>query len=566
MLANQSVPAVDSDAAMNVGDPIPELRFPGDPACVPACILIVDDEERMCASLAALLSRAGYNVEATAEAEGALQWLKTRTYDLVIADIKMPGVDGLELLRVARQADPDALVILMTGYGSLDSAVAAIGSGAYDYLLKPIEFPALELVVKRAFEKRRADLSRRALLAELQAKNELLSRKFAQLDALYQAARSLAVARDLDELLVKIVTLATEVIGARVGSIMLVEPETQGLVVKAALGLEPEIVRTTRLPFGSSIAGYVAQRSEPVVVADVETDSRFARVAKAKYETKSLLCAPLVVKQEVLGVINLADKRGGGVFGPDDLQLLVTFASQVAVAIDDARQIEQALQNARRLVTMGSLLSEISHDLKAPLTNIRGSLQILREKLARSPEAAEILKATEGEVYRLTELVKELVDFSNPNKYHLQRADLSGVIRRALKLVESDLAKKKIDLRLRMTADLPPIFLNENELIEMLLNLITNAFEGMPDGGILEVGAQGEQGDVRVWVKDSGAGISPERLPRIFERYYTTKPTGTGLGLPIVERIVKAHNGTITVESTPGKGTTFAVTFPGAER
>ncbi len=687
-----------------------------------ARILVVDDERGMCESLKTLLSKVGHEVTTVERGEEALKKIKKDNFDLVITDIKMPRVDGLDILKAARKKDEDALVILMTGYASLESAISALNQGAYDYLMKPLEFSELKLTVKRALEKRRVEKDRLKLLAELRKKNMELKKKVAELDALYKAGTSLSTTKDLKVLLHRIVSLATKVIEAKSGSIMLIQKPENVLTIEAAIGLSPDIVKHTRLEMGSSIAGYVALKRTPLMVKDINKDSRFSHLSKKHYATRSLLCVPLMVKDKVLGVINLSDKLTGAPFTQNDLKLLTTFASQAAIAIDDTEHFNQnlmkltelqvlyeiaselsfiedskkifdfvfqkikailpvefalwfdwnertnelvlnflqgcenkqkslivslakddvydsekvnikikkklkdiqdlyphlrtlasfpiiaeksvhgvlsvgnyqkrllseeqkrlisiiisqsasvhekqkSLLNASRLLTMGNLVSEITHDLKKPLTNIRGILQLLRERWSKAKEKEKYFNLVEEEIFRLDELVKEIVNFSNPYKYEMEKRDIVSILDRALKLVEQDLVTRHIALK-KEYKEGHTVLADKNQMMEVFLNIILNSMEAMPQGGELRVSnsiyknpKEGRE-FVRVIIADSGCGIPPENLNRIFDRYFTTKKEGTGLGLAVVQRIVKAHGGYVSVKSQPKKGTSFFVDLP----
>lgn len=701
-------------------------------------IIIIDDEQRMRDSLAALLAGDGYVVETFGSAKEAAEAIKHTRTDLVISDIRMPEMDGLELLKLVKAVDEDIPVILMTGFASLQSALEAIAEGAYDYLLKPVEFTNLELAVRRALERRRSGLERLRLLEELKLSNFLQQRRIAELDALYEAGKSIGSTSNLRELLRQIVTLASAVTEAQVASIMLLDERGEHLRIEAALGLSKEIIEKTKLAVGESIAGYVARTGEPLLVEDVEQDDRFKRINQERYGAASLLCAPLTIKHKIIGVINMANKADGEVFTQNDLRLLTTFASQAAVAVDDANQFEKnrrrltefeilnelsteipslnslndfqrilvaklrrvfpidvsiwfqidqasstavpaggdgainlpltdsggidlqkaqkptpalkldldtidpeqvselseivqqqvvasetttvrgraymaipvlrfekieyllylaadvdrtysqddislaklvisqaallfekerSLLNATRLLTMGNMISEISHDLRKPLTSIRGGLQILKQ---RYPEigSSEFLSSTEEEIHRMNELVRELVDFSNPNKYETQKLDLRQVIQRAIELVTPDLQKRKIKVASSFDEAPWQIIINKNQILEVFLNLFINAVDAMPNGGSLTIKGLIERPEhkkvdyLAVLVTDTGVGIKKEHLARIFDRYYTTKPEGTGLGLAVVERVMSAHGGTLAVESKEGQGTTFKLYFP----
>lgn len=686
-------------------------------------ILVIDDEKRMCDSLSTLLAGGGYQVATFQDSERAAEEIKTGRFDLIISDIRMPGLSGLDLLRLARTVDPQALVVLMTGYGSLESAIEAINHGAYDYLLKPVEFPQLELVIKRGLEKRRLGEIKTVLLNELKGKNEELRDRFEEINALYEASRALGFTIDLNQLLSNTLSLAAQVLHAKIGSIMLLDESKKYLTIAAANGLEDEIVRTTRLPVGSSIAGHVAKTGEPVFIKNVEEDPRFRRENRQeRYGHASLLSVPLMVKNQVIGVINVAHKESGNEFGEHDLKLLTTFAGQAAVAIDNASTVrllkrrvlelstiqeiadamsravsvenlqeiifwgirnlmpvdislwfrwnekdrllvftggagiislelsmqikiepetistpgkardliletlseakeesiptasfkaffiygmnglayifclassakdcfsaedeaiaglianqaatmyerERAILNVTRLLTMGNMISDISHDMRKPLTSIRGSLQIMRSRWPELAHQSELFQTAEEETHRLNELVRELVDFSNPNKYQTERTDIAEVMNRVVHLVRPDLERNKITCKTEFDDDLPEIFVNKNQIIEMLLNLIINAIDAIgSQGGTVTLRARrenlGNRKMVRLEVSDTGCGIDDKDRDRIFERYYTTKDTGTGLGLSVVERIVTAHNGRVEVQSEKNVGSTFLIHLP----
>lgn len=686
-------------------------------------ILIIDDEKRICDSLSALLTDSGYEVAAFQNSGEAADEIRTGRFDLILSDIKMPGLTGLDLLRLARTVDPQALVVLMTGYGSLESAIEAISQGVYDYLLKPVEFPQLELVIKRGLEKRRLGRARTFLLTALQTKNAELEARFAEINALYEASRALGSTIKLDVLLDMIIRLCTEVLHARIGSIMLLNDDRTFLTIAAAIGLEEEVIHTTRLPIGSSIAGYVAQHGDPLFVTDVGRDPRFKRENRPeRYGHASLLSAPLKVKNEVIGVINIAHRESGEPFGEHDLKLLVTFAGQAAAAIANAETFhklerrvlelttlqdiadamsravsaenlqeiifwgirnlmpaelslwfrwndkdstltfagsagntridldfsvkvdptrmatpagvrdlilshlppteeshiptasfsvtliygvnglayvfclassqtgrlseedeniagliarqaatmyerERSILNATRLLTMGKMISEISHDMRKPLTNIRGSLQILRSRWPELAEGNDLFRTAEEEVLHINELVRELVDFSNPNKYQTERVDIAAVLARAAHLVKPDMEKNRITCKFEFEPDLPELFVNKNQIMEMFLNLIINAIDAIgSEGGTIEFRAHKQDHDnrpmIRIEIADTGCGISEKDKGSIFDRYYTTKETGTGLGLSVVERIISAHSGKIEVQSRVGEGTTFVLHLP----
>lgn len=323
-------------------------------------ILLIDDEERMCESMKTLLEIDGYRVDAFTDSHKASLSLSEKDYDLVISDIKMPGLNGLEILRQAHARDPYLEVILMTGYASLESAKDAVDKGAFSYLTKPLEFEELKISVNRSLEKRQIALEKERLLRELKSTNRVLEQKLSEIDALYSAGTILASTIDLTEALSQILSLAIDVIGAKIGSVMILDPEKDELYIGAACGLTKDIVLNTRLKIGSSISGHVAEKGEPLIVENIETDARFSRINRQHYESKSLISVPLKYKGSILGVINLNNKLTGKVFTQDDLKVLTTFAAQAAIAIDRANIFADRDERINELTVLYDIARQIS--------------------------------------------------------------------------------------------------------------------------------------------------------------------------------------------------------------
>ena len=168
----------------------------------------------------------------------------------------------------------------------------------------------------------------------------------------------------------------------------------------------------------------------------------------------------------------------------------------------------------------------------------------------------------------MNELARELVDFSNPNKYETERLDLRQIITRASELVGPDMRKHGIEFSAEFENADWEVIVNKNQILEALLNLFINAIDAMPEGGRLSVYGLVEKPEhkkndyLALRISDTGVGINKENLSKVFDRYYTTKKTGTGLGLAVVERIISAHSGTLRVASTEGEGTTFTLYLP----
>ncbi|MFQ5452799.1 MAG: nitrogen regulation protein NR(II), partial [Candidatus Zixiibacteriota bacterium] len=256
--------------------------------------------------------------------------------------------------------------------------------------------------------------------------------------------------------------------------------------------------------------------------------------------------------------------NSNSIYSEEDISLAKLIISQSAILFEK----EKSLLNATRLLTMGNMISEISHDLRRPLTTIKGGLQIIKKRKSEIFQNSELLKNVEDEVYRMNELVRELVDFSNPQKYQTEKVDLRLIINKTSEMVKPDLRKQHIQFQTEFGEADWSVIVNKNQILEVFINLFINAIEAMPKGGqlsingLVEVPPHKKVEYLALHISDTGVGIKKKNLSKIFDRYFTSKQTGTGLGLAVVERIISAHNGTLKVTSKDGKGTTFSVYFP----
>lgn len=293
-------------------------------------ILVIDDElfmRRLCDDM---LSLRGFRVLTAENAKEGMAKLEQGGIDVVLLDIMMPELSGLEFLPIIKKTDPDVFVIIITAYATLENAIEALKKGAYDYIRKPFRPHELYHSVDKAISRRRIELENKRLIQDLQVK----VKELATLNRVGEYIHSLV---EIDRLLEKIVLSIAAVMGVEIVSIMLIEKETQEMVIRAATGLPEEVVRMTRQKVGQGIAGWVAEKGEPLLIHDIEKDSRFAKLASdGKYKTKSLLSVPLLTKAGVIGVLNVNSKATGETFNEHDLELLTTFSSQAAAAIENA--------------------------------------------------------------------------------------------------------------------------------------------------------------------------------------------------------------------------------------
>jgi two-component system nitrogen regulation sensor histidine kinase GlnL len=252
-----------------------------------------------------------------------------------------------------------------------------------------------------------------------------------------------------------------------------------------------------------------------------------------------------------------------------------TFEGVILLARDirHRKELEEDLKRADRLALMGTLAAGLAHEIRNPLGGIKGAAQLLRRSADGNPSVREFTDIMIREVDRVNQLIEQLLDLSRPADLNLEALNIHEILDDVLLLESQSVSEKHIQIRKRFDPSLPPIKGDRAQLVQVFLNLVKNAFQAMGQNGALTVatrletdyhvrGQGGGPGRI-IWVDlaDEGTGIAEEDLPHIFSPFFTTKTSGTGLGLATCYRIVNEHGGLIRVESTLGKGSTFKVSL-----
>lgn len=556
-------------------------------------ILIVDDEASIREVLSSLLAEEGYEVIAAATAEEGLERMEGGDVSVAMLDVKLPGMDGIELLAEIKRRFPSTEVVVMTSYASLETAIAAIRRDAYDYIQKPFE--DLEepcAVVRRALEKRTLTRRNRELLEGFERRNRELAAAVKRHKSLIDAGRAMGGILAISELLDFFIGVAAEELDVERASLMLLDDKTGEMRIAASRGLGDSVARGVRVRVGEGIAGWVAREGKPILVKDVESDPRI-RVNLESTSAGSFISAPIVlsipilIREKVLGVINVTNRRCGASFEEEDMAFLYSLASQAAVAIERARQfedLEEAYRNLKdtqkqlveseRLQAIGQIAAGVAHDFNNLLTGVLGQAELLKVDLAASPpdvrgsrKRAELLAAL---AQQGAATVRRMQDFTRIRKdAPFEAVDLNGVMRTAVEITQGkwrdECQAKGVQVRLRMDPGTIPLATgDESELTQVVSNLIFNAVEALEGGGEIVLSTWSDGKHIRLSVADNGVGMAPEVRKRIFEPYFTTKERGQGLGMSIIYGIVARHRGEVTVRSEEGKGTTFELVLPAA--
>jgi CheY-like chemotaxis protein/putative methionine-R-sulfoxide reductase with GAF domain len=313
-------------------------------------ILVVDDEPGILEFLTDLLTTFGYTLTIAAGGEQAIKFLETETFDVILVDLKMPRIDGLEVLRKAKTLDPDAVVVFLTGYMTLENALDMMrAGGAFDCLTKPLEdIGHLQLVLEKAISFRRSRVEYKHRLEELtilhtrEKEARLLEKKrVRELTTLLEVSRLITSSLNLKEVLNEILRLCTRLMSVNHAAILLANTH-QELEYVESTGFVDEEKNRFKIKIGEGLSGWVAAHGKTLEVWEVTSDPRynFSEVAR-KHQLKSYLGAPLKLKEKTMGVLDIYTEGIPRKFSEDEVRLFSSFAHQAAIVIDHVQLYEK---------------------------------------------------------------------------------------------------------------------------------------------------------------------------------------------------------------------------------
>ena len=474
-------------------------------------ILVIDDEKRIREGCYKILTKENCLVEMAENGEMGLKMIDEKHYDIILTDLMMPGIGGMEVLAKIGEQHPDSVSIVITGFATLEHSIEAMKNGAFDFIPKPFTPDQLRVVVSKAV----------------------------------QMTRTL---QDIATEKTRIKTIVNYLAGG-----VLVTDKSKNIILYNpillkmlgydgdALDDQPLHVLTTNEKLTGIIDGILELNTDEfkVLSAEIEPHERGEEPSSQLY-----LRAQAVPFQN----------RSGEILGS-------------VTIIDDITHLKLLDEMKSAFVNM------VSHEIRSPLTTILSQIKILMDGLAGElgPKQADILGKMSRKVSGLVELSNELLDLSRIEAGLIvqdkQPVQLMDILESLVEFIQARAKEKNISLTLKKT-NLPLINADMKSMEEVFSNLITNAIIYTPEGGKVDVSGEIKGDFVGVSISDTGYGIAHDELPRIFDKFYRSKTektrniVGTGLGLPIVKSIVEAHNGTVKVASEEGVGSTFYVRLP----
>jgi len=420
------------------------------------------------------------------------------------------------------------------------------------------------------------------LFKELEARTAALTRSVEQLTALGEVGRAISSTLDLETVLTTIVSRAVELSGLDGGVVFEYDAAAEEFVPRAMTvtsGALAEARRTTRIRKGEGVLGRTAITLEAVQVADIALPGAYeGRLREILIDAgvRAILAVPMVREGQLIGCLGVTRNQPGD-FPAETIDLLRTFATQSALAIQNARLFHEIEDKGRQLEAASrhksEFLANMSHELRTPLNAVIGFSEVLAERMfgELNEKQEEYLKDIYASGQHLLSLINDILDLSKieAGRMELEVADfdLPVAIDNALILVRERAGRRGIALHQAVDAHLGSIRADERKIKQILLNLLSNAIKFTPEGGRIEVQAVPGDGTVEVSVRDTGVGIAPEDHEAVFEEFRQVgtadkKVEGTGLGLALSRKFVELHGGRIWVESEVGKGSTFTFSLP----
>jgi signal transduction histidine kinase len=317
-------------------------------------------------------------------------------------------------------------------------------------------------------------------------------------------------------------------------------------------------------------------KKQPYNIFHAESDELVPRWLFDTLKVKSFATVPLVAKDRAIGVILVDNMFNERPITERDLRFLAMFSHQAALAIENAiihsnletmnrdmRSMHEQLVQSEKMAALGAMIAEITHEIRNPLVSIGGFTRRLAKKL-QSPEDKKYIDIILSEVSRLEGIIHDNLSYIKEVSPQLAEGELNALVSDILTLYEDELAQKKIRVETGLSPGLPRVAFDGQQIKQAVINVLKNAMEAMEAGGVLTVRTFSvpESGEAAIEIGDTGPGVSAKAQHNIFNPYYTTKPRGTGLGLPITNRIVKGHQGRIELRNKETGGAVFTIVLP----
>ncbi|HWP57275.1 MAG TPA: ATP-binding protein [Candidatus Acidoferrales bacterium] len=405
----------------------------------------------------------------------------------------------------------------------------------------------------------------------------LFKKRYDYRETLLRSSKDMISVVNLETLANKLVNTVSTALGIEKASLYLAD-EAQGYFdLKSTTGGNPAAAKEPRLARDDPLVQRLIRRPEPLVREELEFthngDRRQRDLAERMAELEAEVSLPLITQERLIGILNIGHKEGKEMYSNEDLEVLATLANQAAIAIENARlydnlkQSQRVLQRADRLSSLGMLTAGLAHEIRNPLVAIRTFTQLLPERYQDQDFRTNFQSLALKEVDRICNLITDLLSFARPSAPNVSVESVNDIVENVARILETEAKERDVKIQFRLTPDLPPIFVDKEQMKQVFMNIILNAIQSIEGGGVVEISSRlfvssDSHKFVQIRIHDSGVGIPEKDIENIFNPFFTTKKGGSGLGLSISHQIVQEHAGYIAVESKVGQGTSFYINLP----
>ncbi len=516
-------------------------------------VLIVDDEIDVLELCERILKTKGYQVQTARNGFEAVDLAIQKDFDLLLTDIKMPGMSGLEIAQALKKSDPGVVCVAMTGYSTMDMVLDALKLGIDEFILKPFTPDELIQTVYKASEKER-----------LRKENFRLR----SLIPLFELNKTLMGTVEIDKVLDRVFEIAREETKADLAGLYTFENNqvVPHIRCQPANG-QPQTIQTAC----HRLAKIVLERGQQLLINPNESDSTLAQCLR-DLNTYSVIVSPLQAKEVNLGVLILGHLRRE--FEPSDRDFLTVLCGQAGIALENARlftEIQEAYRELQQLDHMKrEFINIAAHELRTPLTILMGYASVLEDETEGLNREYALSITRNG--MRLRSLIEDMLNLkyleSGIAILSNDKLDLPAVMDDIMKDMILLTEQKNLDIAIDIPDTFPTIIADRQKFDLIVMNLLHNAIKFTPKGGQVILKAQADGDHAKILISDTGIGIPQEKFEKIFDRFYQIEPSltrefgGIGLGLSIARGMVEVCGGEIFVESEVGQGTTFIFTLP----
>lgn len=581
-------------------------------------ILIVDDFLEFVLLLKEFLENQGLSVHTAGSAAEMFRKLQDDNIALTILDIGLPDGSGNALLPELTAKNPDMAIIMLTGVTDLQTALECMRQGADDYMTKPVQFPEVYTTIRKALEKRRLMINNRLYQRQIEQANfrlRLLHELTMKMNTVYLSMV------ELDEILRAILVGITAEEGLRFNRAFLALFDDSGAYLEGQLAIGPgcrdeaariwkemkekdlsinelianirsdcftqdaevnQIIRSLKINAGEGdhilIRAADTRKSMNVINGQCEFPVSPDLIKLLQEDT--FVIVPLYSPGRSLGVIIADQFVTREPIAQDSINALESFASQASLAMEHCnlymamehkiRELEAVsheleknkdlLVEAERYSALGHMSAQLVHNIRNPITSIGGTARLLARK-TDDPDWLKFLNMMTVEAEKIEETLQDLFSFVEQKTPNREKTPLYPLIRKSMILFYNIMLKQKIEHHLVLPDPDPTIFADQHQIRQLLVHLIRNAVEAMHDGGTLTVAVQYDDHQIDISIRDTGTGLADQILNRATDPFFTTKTFGTGMGLTLVKRIARDHNGTLQLRNRAEGGTEVTVSF-----